>query len=365
MSKFRVIQWGVGYTGTSSLRYVVQNPNLELVGIKCHTESKEGKSPSEICGYGTDDRITATRDRERLLDVKADCVLFMPRDYFDDPSVPEGPSEAWMADLVAILESGANVVSPLTCGISTRQMANPQGFLERINAACQRGGATVTFTGFDPGFTTDYLAFVLASAVGEIEQIRTWEFLEYSTYPVAEILNAVGLGVSAERSTETAQNVTAIWSSGLHLLGESLGSAVDEVKLDIETYLAPEDFTTSAGMEVRAGQTAALWWKLRGFCAGRERFVINHVTRIAGDAAPDWPNIGTDGGYRLEIDSYPPVRVDWPMGLPNGGGSSFADAMIMTAARCVNSIEAVVNSSPGYKSFLELAPIGGKHGLAR
>ena len=37
--------------------------------------------------------------------------------------------EEWM-DLLAILQSGANVSTPLTCGINTRQMSNPQGFPE-------------------------------------------------------------------------------------------------------------------------------------------------------------------------------------------------------------------------------------------
>lgn len=287
-----------------------------------------------------------------------------PRDFLDDPSIPEGPSEEWMVDLLAILGHGANVVTPLTGGINTRHMANPSGFLDRINAACERGNSTVTFTGFDPGFTTDYLAFVLAGAVGEVDQIRTWEFLDYSTYPVGEILNALGLGVGPEQAETTATNVRAVWSSGLHLLGQAMGSPVEEVRLDIDTYCAPADFTTSAGLVIEAGQTAALWWKLRGFCGGRERFVINHVTRMGRDTAPDWPRLGTDGGYRVEIDSYPPVRVEWPMGLPSGGGTSFADAMIMTAARCVNSIEAVVQATPGYKLFPDLAPIGGKYTLS-
>jgi hypothetical protein len=35
-----------------------------------------------------------------------------------------------MADLLAILESAANVSTPLTCGINTRQMSDPQGFPE-------------------------------------------------------------------------------------------------------------------------------------------------------------------------------------------------------------------------------------------
>ena len=101
----------------------------------------------------------------------------------------------------------------------------------------------------------------------------------------------------------------------------------------------------------------------QGICGGRERYIINHVTRMSPDIRPALAEHWKQCGYRVEIDSYPPVRVDWPMGLPNGGGTAFADAMIMTAARCVNSVEAVVQASPGYKLFPDLAPVGGKYAL--
>jgi hypothetical protein len=51
------------------------------------------------------------------------------------------------------------------------------------------------------------------------------------------------------------------------------------------------------------------------------------------------------------------------MGLPGGTGSSFTDAMAMTAARCVNSIEAVVRAPSGYQTFLSLPPLGGRNAL--
>jgi 2,4-diaminopentanoate dehydrogenase len=62
----------------------------------------------------------------------------------------------------------------------------------------------------------------------------------------------------------------------------------------------------------------------------------------------------------VEIDGFPPLRADFPMGLPDGTGSTFADAMAMTAARCVNSIAAVVNAPVGYHNFLSLRPLGGE-----
>ena len=114
---------------------------------------------------------------------------------------------------------------------------------------------------------------------------------------------------------------------------------------------------------VNEGTIGATRWSLTGIVAGQPRFVVNHVNRMGNDMAPDWPTVGSDGGYRIEIDAFPPLRADFPMGLPGGTGSSFADAMAMTAARCVNSIDAVVQAQPGYKTFLDLSPIGGKYAV--
>ena len=91
MKKYRVIQWGVGYTGSYSLRYILSNPQIELVGVKCFSADKEGKHAGEFCNRGREG-VKATCDKSRLLALEADCVIFMPRDYLTDPSVPGGPA---------------------------------------------------------------------------------------------------------------------------------------------------------------------------------------------------------------------------------------------------------------------------------
>ena len=82
------------------------------------------------------------------------------------------------------------------------------------------------------------------------------------------------------------------------------------------------------------------------------------------DMAPDWARLGRDGGYRIEIDAYPPFHGEFPMGLPGGAGTSFDDALVTTASRCVNAIASVVDACPGYRTLNELAPIGGRFSFA-
>ena len=356
----RVIQWGTGYTGAYSLRFLFDNPRIEVVGVKCFTSDKEGQDAGEIAGIGPRG-IRATRDREALLALDADCVVFMPKDLLDDPSLPDSLSKPWVDDLMAILESKKNVITSLCAGTHWRHLARGEEFRDRLNAACRKGASTVHFSGFDPGFTTDALAYTLASVVGRIQQIRTWEIIDVSTYTAVSTLQQLGFGANPQDlPADGARAIVNGWGGAVHLLGESLGVSVEKLDVDFDVWLSPDTFRTQGGLTVPAGTIAAIRWSMSGNVDHAARFVINHVTRARHESAPDWPRIGTDGGYRVEIDGFPPLRADFPMGLPSGTGSTFADAMAMTAARCVNSIAAVVNAPVGYHNFLSLRPLGGE-----
>jgi len=360
--KYRVIQWGAGYTGFYSLKFILMNPQLELVGIKCHTAAKEGRTAGELIG-SEPAGVKATTDAGALMAVEADCVVYMPRDPFVDPSVPGNAAEHWFNEMLALLRSGKNVVTSLTAGTHHRHLHDGRSFLEKLNAACKAGNASVFFTGFDPGFS-DVLAYTMSSPVGRITQIRTWEIVDYGAYTVPETLTAMGYGKRPEElSAEGAKVVRLTWGGVPYLLGDALGVEVEDLRVDADVYVSPETFRASGGLLVEKGRVGALKFTVNGLVSGRPMFLVNHVTRIGPDMGPDWPTLGRDGGYRVEIDSFPPFRGEFPMGLPGGTGTTLADAMAMTAGRCVNAIEPVVRAEAGYRTFLDLPPLGGRYAL--
>lgn len=354
---YRVIQWGTGYTGTYALKYILMHPALELVGVKCHTAQKEGLLATDICAHGSS-TVRTTRDKEAILSLDADCVIYMPRDALVDPTVPGSPSGAWLNELVEILSTGKNVVTSIASGTHYAHLHDGATFLDKLNRACERGRSTVLFTGFDPGFS-DVLAYTMSGAVGAVTQIRTWEIVDYSTYPVPETLRAMGYGaLPSELSTGALGVVRATWGGVPYLLAQGLGVPIDSLQIDSDFHLSPRTFTAPGGLEVRRGTIGALRFTVAGTVEGKPLLSVNHITRIGPDMAPEWPTVGRDGGYRVEIDGFPPFRADFPLGLPGGAGSTFADAMAMTAGRCVNCVGSVVEAAPGYKTFLDLMPIG-------
>jgi hypothetical protein len=363
MAGRRVIQWGVGSVGTDALNFVLDREDLELIGVRCYTEAKVGRDAGELAGRPPVG-VIATTEVEALLQLDADCVLFMPGDGLLDPTVPGSPSRAWVDEVLPILASGKNVVSSLAAGMHWKHLANGSGLRDELNSACEKGSSSIFFTGIDPGFITDCLAITMASVVGRISQIRTFEMIDYGTYPGLAQMDALGFGRRPDDvSSATFTTVEPTWACALYQIADSFGATLDSTSLEADFDISPQRSTAPSGMVVEAGTIGAIRWSLTGTIAGTPRLVINHINRMGIAMAPDWPNIGTHGGYRVEIDGFPPYRGDFPLGVPGGTGSSLQDAVAMTAARCVNYIDAVARATPGYKTTIDLPTVGARYGL--
>jgi 4-hydroxy-tetrahydrodipicolinate reductase len=93
----RVVQWTTGNVGKESVKAIVANPGLELVGCYAWSERKAGVDVGELVGIAPLG-IVATNDVDALLALTPDCVVYNPM----WPSIDE---------LVRILEAGVNVVT--------------------------------------------------------------------------------------------------------------------------------------------------------------------------------------------------------------------------------------------------------------
>jgi 4-hydroxy-tetrahydrodipicolinate reductase len=359
----KVILWGAGGVGEYVLRYLASQPELELVGVRCYSEAKEGVDPAPAFGLAPCG-VAATTDVDALLASDADCVIFTPRSCLTDHSAPGSPDAHLEDELVAILAAGKNVVSPIGSFMHRRNLVNGEASFARINEACARGGTSAYFTGIDPGFTDCVLGATLASLTGEISQIRSFEMIDYSTYMVPGTIAAMGFGRKPEDVPTSVEPILASWAGSVHTLADACGLVLDEVTFAGDIWISPESYTPENGLTVEAGTVGAIRFSLTGMVDGAGRVQLNHVNRLGAHAAPDWPSVGAAGGYRIEVDGFPCVRGDFPFGLPGGTGDGLRDAMAFTAGRLVNSIGPVVAARPGHLTPNDLLQIGPRHGMA-
>jgi hypothetical protein len=133
------------------------------------------------------------------------------------------------------------------------------------------------------------------------------------------------------------------------------------VEIHIEVERLPLEQTIEvAGMgRFEAGTQGAFRFQISGTTAADVRYVLEHVTRIDDNCAPDWPRPPVGGGchqvlvtgspsLELSVHGHDPVETG-----PGGGGNSSAAAWI------VNAIPGVHAAAPGIVSMLDLPPVTG------
>ena len=91
---------------------------------------------------------------------------------------------------------------------------------------------------------------------------------------------------------------------------------------------------------------------------GRAVIVLEHVTRLHDDLAPEWPQPAGHGCYRVQVTGEPNYTLD--LQLLGSDGDHNTAGLKATAMRLVNAIPAVVEGPPGLLTALDLPQIFGR-----
>ncbi|WP_082945561.1 dihydrodipicolinate reductase [Mycobacterium sp. E2733] len=359
--------WGPGSMGVIALRGVIDHPELQLVDLVVHSDAKAGRDAGELCGTGPVG-VVATQDPAALLAGDADAVVYAA-------GANLRPLEA-IADMVSILRAGKNVVS---CSVVPLVFPDAVDavFTDPLRQAALNGGVSFFTTGIDSGFANDVLPLVLTGVSRSIDSVRVTEMFNYATYPDrAAVYEILGFGKPPEYRAFAAQPgiFTFGWGPVLHQLAAGLGVKIDDIEESNERIPAIESFDTPTG-HIAAGTIAAMRSTLTGYVGGKPTFILDHVTRMRDDVAPDWPQpnisiapkeLGYGGAsgrglYRVEIEGSPSMRCDFEMAEDHDHDLG---ARIAGASRMVNAIPTVCAAPPGLLSALDLPPITGV-GLVR
>ena len=121
---------------------------------------------------------------------------------------------------------------------------------------------------------------------------------------------------------------TMVWGGNIRLIGRGLGLEIDEITEEVERLPLTESVDTVMG-RFEKGTQGAFWLKVIGKSGGRERIVIDHITRIHASCAPDWPYPDEGvGDHRVIVDGDPQLtllsRADLPGGTRADGGNTTA-----------------------------------------
>jgi 2,4-diaminopentanoate dehydrogenase len=352
MTTYRVVQWSTGNVGRHAIAGIAARPELELVGLWVSNPDKVGVDAGTLAGLGRELGVAATDDAEALLALRPDCIVHTA---WADTRLFEA-----MADLERFLRAGINVVSSSPVFLQHPWGAVGEDMYRGVVAAADEGGVSLWVNGVDPGFANDWLPLVMSSVCERIDEVRCMEILNYATYDQPSVLfDIMGFGQPLDEVPFILSPgiLTTAWGSVVTQLAAGLDLTLDEIVEGHERLPAPDAFDVASG-RIEAGTTAAMRFEIRGVVGGETKVVVEHVTRLRDDLAPDWPQPTGHGGYRIVLTGEPNYTVDMQM-LGSDGDHNTA-GLKATAMRLVNSVAAVVEAPPGLLSALDLPLVTGR-----
>lgn len=349
----RVALWGTGNVGQQALRGVIADPALELVGVCVSHAAKSGVDAGVLAGIESTTGVLATTDVQEIIDLVPDCVVYTA---MTDNRIGES-----LAELARLLSAGINVVGSGPVFLQYPFGVVPDEMLTPLTDAAQAGNASLFVNGIDPGFANDLLPLALTGTCTHIEQVRCMEIVDYSTYDNPTVLfDIMGFGKPLAETPMllTPGILSTAWGSVVRQLAAGLELSLDEVTETVERLPAPESFEVTVG-KIAAGTAAALRFEVRGMVGERVAVVLEHVTRLRADLAPQWPQPASGGGcYRIEIAGEPGYTMDVTPHSAHGDHNH--GALVGTAMRLVNAIPEVVGASAGLVTALDLPLITGR-----
>ena len=347
-----VVVWGTGNVGRPAIRAVLSHADLNLSGVIVSNPDKAGRDAGELAAQPSTG-VIATTDWRSVLDTGPDAVVYTA-------SADTRPEEAF-ADLTACLEAGINVVSTAFYSYLHPGSA-PDEVLAPINAACEKSGASLFVSGIDPGWVMDMLPVVLTGASSDIREVRTREIFNYALYDQPHVVREViGFGTSMDELPLMLHDfaIEMVWAPMVRLVGEALGKPVEEIKVAVERLPLARTIEVEGMGTFEEGTQGAFRFEVQGLHAGKPLYVLEHITRIDDECAPDWPYPAEGRGcHQVIISGNPDLHITvhgedhFEPGAAGGGNASAANWV-------VNALPAVCAARPGVVTVLDLPRVTG------
>jgi hypothetical protein len=341
VSKLRVIQWATGKVGKLSLRAILDDPRLELVGVYAYSKDKVGADAGALCGR-PETGVKATDDLDALVALGADTVLYTP-------------FEADLGQVIRLLESGLDV-------ISTNLFLNVGGIegevRDQLEAACRRGGSSLYISGINPGWVNAIMA-AMTAVCRWVDSVTIVESADCSVYQSVETWSFLGMGEpeATPEILERARKWLILFRDAVVRVAEALEFQLDDIEFFVE-YATAANKVDLGWFCMEKGTNAALRGGWNGKIGGETVVKLQVVWYLTQDLNEGW-EIDPDQ-YHLIVKGEPNVDTRIRFTPPEHWGNHDWDTM--TALPAVSAVFDVKAARPGVLGLrdvgLPYAPAG-------
>jgi hypothetical protein len=339
---YKVVVWGPGVLGSLLLREILQLPELELVGVLAYSQGKDGVDVGTY--LGTDPiGVAITTDKQRVLDLEADCILFCPQ-----ATAGADLGSDTTADVCRLLESGKNVVTPIGYHYPA---FHGHELVDVLQSACRAGGSSLHSTGVNPGLMSERFMTTMSAVCTRIDSIVVQEIGVGGTVESADMMQMVGWGQLPPPAPEILELAARYYGESITHACALLGRTVERIEPEFDFVLADRDYDLK-GMTVPEGTMGCVVHKFTAIVDGRPFFRLEEYFIAHGDLAP-FPVPGPNH-WTITIEGAPTsIRASIAMEHSSDQDGRFEEghdappAYYATAVPMIQAIPVVCAAPPG------------------
>lgn len=292
---YKVIVWGPGLVGNGCIREVLDKPELELVGVLCYSPEKDGKDVGEILGIPPTG-VRMTTDKKAIIDMDADVVLHAPRTVSGVGIDDEGTSE-----VCRLLESGKHVISSIAYYYPAQF---GQTLVDKLENACQQGGACLHSTGVNPGVLLERIVVGFTVNCTRINHILVREACDVADLGSADMMRRIGFGLTPEEGKEQIDDQAWLcaYSEAINHALAIMGVTAERIDVERDDYLAEKDYDLPA-CTVRKGTIGAYNRRFVAVVDGRPFLTLEEIWYVDNELCPI--PVTSEDYYEIMIDGEP------------------------------------------------------------
>jgi 4-hydroxy-tetrahydrodipicolinate reductase len=186
--------------------------------------------------------------------------------------------------------------------------------------------------------------------MAEIVNYATWN----NPFTMFEIMG-FGKPTPEESLLLSSGSTTLAWGPVIELVAAALDVHLDSITEWQQVVYADRAFEIASG-RIEAGTICGMRFEIRGMIGDEAKIVVEHVTRLRDEDAPDWRQ---GQGYVIDVDGEPSVKMTIQVSS-HVGDHNWAGCLA-TAMHVINAIPAVCDAPPGVLSLLDVPTYSARH----
>jgi hypothetical protein len=321
----RVVLVGLGPIGAAVARQLAERKDFKIVGAVDIDPLKTGKDAGEVLELDrrlrvkVQDRIGAT-----LKAAKPDAAVVCTHSSL----------KAALPQFEEVLKHRVPIVT------TTEEAAYPvprtRTLFKRLDQAARKAKVAVLGTGVNPGFTMDALPIALTAVCQRVDRVEVYRVQDARARRLPFQLK-IGAGLTAEQfaagvAAGTLRHVG--FTESIYMIANALGWKLDRVSDDIEPIFAQEPVASEL-LAVDPGYVSGIAQDGVGYVKGEPRILL-HLKAYLG-AEESYDSVLIEGSPRIHSKIEGGVHGD-----------------IATASMAVNSIPAVIEAAPGFRTMRDM-----------